>query len=201
MFDLRRVDCFRVVSAGTRTIFNIWWKASLKHLILMKLVIAPGISTVYQQLMMIKQTAKVFMLLVQIYGWQNPCLPACDCIICHSCVIPLQYWIRNFSIALPWHHSERDSISNFRRLDYSLNRLFRSRWKKTSKLCVTGLRDRNPLVTDGFPSQTASNAENVFIWWRVHEWRCREWGMVTYIFISDTGWQMIYVTSCDLFWF
>ena len=42
-----------------------------------------------------------------------------------------------------------------------LNRLFRRRWKKTSKLCVTGLWEGNPPMTRGFPSQRASNAENV----------------------------------------
>ena len=41
--------------------------------------------------------------------------------------------------------------------------------KKTPKLRVTGLCEGNPPVTDGFPSQRASNAENVSIWWRHHE--------------------------------
>ena len=35
-------------------------------------------------------------------------------------------------------------------------------------LRVTGLCERNPLVTGGFPSQRASNAEKVSIWWRHH---------------------------------
>ena len=30
----------------------------------------------------------------------------------------------------------------------------------------------NPLVTDGFPSQRASNADNVSIWWRHHDHSC-----------------------------
>ena len=38
--------------------------------------------------------------------------------------------------------------------------------KKTSKLRVIGLHERNPLVTGGFPSPRASNAANVFILWR-----------------------------------
>ena len=45
----------------------------------------------------------------------------------------------------------------------------RRRSKKTSKLRVTGLCEENPLVTGGFPSQRASNAENVPIWWRHHD--------------------------------
>ena len=42
------------------------------------------------------------------------------------------------------------------------------RLKKTSKLCVTGLCEGNPPVTGECPSQRASNAENVSIWWRHH---------------------------------
>ena len=40
------------------------------------------------------------------------------------------------------------------------------RSKKTSKL--TGLCVGNSPVTDEFPAQMASNAENVSIWWRYH---------------------------------
>ena len=51
------------------------------------------------------------------------------------------------------------TVTNHRRLDCLLNRSFRCRSKKTSKLCVTGLCEGNLLVTWGFPSQKASNAE------------------------------------------
>ena len=64
-------------------------------------------------------------------------------------------------ISLQWRHNEQ-------RLDCLLNRLFRRRSKKTSKLCVTGLCEGNALVVDGFPSQRANNAGNVSIWWRHH---------------------------------
>ena len=57
-----------------------------------------------------------------------------------------------------------------RRLDCLLNRLFRRRSKKPSKIRVTGLCDGNPSVTGGFPSQRTSNAENSSIWWRHHGW-------------------------------
>ena len=40
--------------------------------------------------------------------------------------------------------------------------------KTTSKLRVTDLCEGNPPVTGGFPSQRASNTENVSIWWRHH---------------------------------
>ena len=45
-----------------------------------------------------------------------------------------------------------------------------SRWrsKKTSKLRVPGLCVGNSLVTGDFPAQKASNAKNVYIWWRHH---------------------------------
>ena len=36
----------------------------------------------------------------------------------------------------------------------------------TSKFRVTGLCEGNPAITDGFPSQRVSKAENVCIWWR-----------------------------------
>ena len=57
--------------------------------------------------------------------------------------------------------SGRDDVSNHRRLAYLLNRLFRRRSKKKLKLCVTRLCEGNSPVTGEFPSQRASNAENV----------------------------------------
>ena len=50
-----------------------------------------------------------------------------------------------------------------------LNRLFRRRSKKISKLRVTDLCVWNSPVTGEFPAQMASNAENVSTWWRHHE--------------------------------
>ena len=40
--------------------------------------------------------------------------------------------------------------------------------KHQPKLRVTGLCEGNSPVTGEFPSQRASNAENVSIWWRLH---------------------------------
>ena len=71
-------------------------------------------------------------------------------------------------IPLQWCHNERDGVSNHQHHDCLLNRLFRHRSKKTSKLCVTGLCEGNSPVTGEFPAQMASNAENVSIWWRLH---------------------------------
>ena len=51
---------------------------------------------------------------------------------------------------------------------YSTNHLI-GRWsKKTPKLCVVGLWERNSPVTGEFPARRASNTENVSIWWRNH---------------------------------
>ena len=69
---------------------------------------------------------------------------------------------------LQWRHDGRYSVSNHRPHDCLLNRLFRRRSKKTSKLRVTGLCAGNSPGTGEFPAQMASNAENVFVWWRHH---------------------------------
>ena len=69
--------------------------------------------------------------------------------------------------SLDWHHNECNGISNHRHLDCLLNRLFKCRSKKTSKLFVTGLCEE---VTSEFPTQRASNTENVSIWWCHHDW-------------------------------
>ena len=68
--------------------------------------------------------------------------------------------------SLQLRHNESNGVSNHRRHECLLNRLFRRRSKKTSKLLVTGLCEGNPLVTSEFPTQRVSNAENVSIWWR-----------------------------------
>ena len=46
-------------------------------------------------------------------------------------------------ITLQWRHNERDGVSSHRPYDCLLNRLFRRRSKKTSKLRVTGLCEGN----------------------------------------------------------
>ena len=71
--------------------------------------------------------------------------------------------------ALRWRQNGRDSVLNHQPHDCLLNRLFRRRSKKTSKLRVTGLCAGNSPGTGEFPAQMASYAENVFIWWRHHE--------------------------------
>ena len=73
-----------------------------------------------------------------------------------------------FFISLRWRHNDPDGVSSHQPYDYLLNRLFRHRSKKTSKLRVTGLCVGNSPETGEFPAQMASNAENVSIWWRHH---------------------------------
>ena len=67
---------------------------------------------------------------------------------------------------LLWRHNGRDGVSKHQPRDCLLNRSFRRRSEKTSKLRVTGLCAGNSPVTGEFPAQMASNAENVSIWWR-----------------------------------
>ena len=71
--------------------------------------------------------------------------------------------------SLRWRHIGRDRVSNHQPHDCLLNRLFRRRSKKASKLRVTGLCAGNSPGTGEFPAQMASYAENVSIWWR-HHW-------------------------------
>ena len=67
---------------------------------------------------------------------------------------------------LQWSHNDRDGILNHRRLDSVLTRLCRRSSKETSKLRVTGHCEENSLMTGEFPAQRASNAENIYMWWR-----------------------------------
>ena len=111
--------------------------------------------------------------------------PSCNRLIPESMLIPIYVakWRHKASMSwrsipeyiateaptLQWSHNERDGVSNHRRLDCLLNRLFSRRSKTTSKLRVTGLCEWNLPGTGEFPAQRASNAENVSIWWRHDE--------------------------------
>ena len=85
---------------------------------------------------------------------------------------------------LQWRHNWRVSVSKQQPHDCLLSRLFRRRWKKTSKLRVTGLCTGNSPGTGEFPAQMASNAENVSIWWRHHA--------------STRDQQDLYMWTCDI---
>ena len=88
----------------------------------------------------------------------------------------------NEHVSLRWHHNERDSVSNHQPHDCLLNRLFRHRSKKTLKLRVTGLCVGNSPGTGEFPTQMASYAENISIWWRHH-------GSNTKVEPEKTSWE------------
>ena len=62
-------------------------------------------------------------------------------------------------VSLKWRHNDRHGFSNHQRPDCLLNRLFRCRSKRTSKLCVTGLCEGNSTVTGEFPAQRPSDAK------------------------------------------
>ena len=59
---------------------------------------------------------------------------------------------------------EHDGVSNYQPHDCLLDRLFRRRSQKTSKLRVTGISAGNSPATGEFPAQMASNAEIISIW-------------------------------------
>ena len=75
---------------------------------------------------------------------------------------------------LRWRQNELDGVSNHQPHDYLPDRLFWHRSKKTSKPRVTGLCAGNSPRTGEFPTQMASNAENVSIWWRHHAETAKE---------------------------
>ena len=76
--------------------------------------------------------------------------------------------IRKDGIAntLQWRYDGCDGVSNHQPHDCLLNCFSRCRSKT---LRVTGLCVGNSPVTGEFPTQRASNAENVSIWWRHHD--------------------------------
>ena len=82
---------------------------------------------------------------------------------------PWYFLYYSLAITLLWCHNEHDGASNHQPHDGLLNHLFRCRSKKTSKLRFTGLCVGNSPVTGEFPTQRASKAENVSIWWCHHK--------------------------------
>ena len=72
-------------------------------------------------------------------------------------------------ITLQWRHNGGDGVSIQQPHQCLLNRSCRGRSTKTPKLHVTGFCVGNLPMTGEFPAQMASNADNVFIWWRHHE--------------------------------
>ena len=69
---------------------------------------------------------------------------------------------------LQLRHNYHNGVWSHQHHDCLLNRLFRHRRKKTSKLRVTGLCAVNSPMAGEFTTQRANYAENVSIWWRHH---------------------------------
>ena len=71
---------------------------------------------------------------------------------------------------LHWRHNGPHGVSNHQPHHCLLNRLFRRRYKKKTIKAPRqlSLYAGNSPVTDEFPAQMASNAENVSIWWFHH---------------------------------
>ena len=81
---------------------------------------------------------------------------------------PVKYQSCRIGYPLRWRHNDHAGVSNHQPPGCLLNRLFRRKSKKTSKLRVTGLCAGNSPGTGEFSAQMASYAENVSIWWRHH---------------------------------
>ena len=90
---------------------------------------------------------------------------------------------------LQWRHNGCDGVSNYQPHDSLLNRLFRRRSKKTSKLRVTGLCVGNSPVTGEFPAQMASNVENVSFRWRLHVIHCAFFKTCTQVIPNKSEWH------------
>ena len=93
------------------------------------------------------------------------------------------------AVTLQWRHNGRDGVSNHQPHDCLLNRMFRRRSKKTSKLRVTGLCAGNSPGTGEFPAQMASYAENVFIWWCHHDLNRNLQTHINYTYLGHFLWN------------
>ena len=91
-------------------------------------------------------------------------------------------------VSLQLRHNGHDGVLNHQPHHCLLNPLFRRRSKKTSRLHITGLCAGNSPVTGEFPTQMASNAENVSIWWHHHEYFTWETLNILWIIVIDTIW-------------
>ena len=91
-----------------------------------------------------------------------PCTHTPEIIDMHRgmCDNIVEEWYIKIKKSLHWRHNGQDGVPNHQPHNCLLNRLFWRGSKKTSKLRVTGLSEWNSHVTDEFPAQMASNAEN-----------------------------------------
>ena len=128
------------------------------------------------------------------------------CLVVNPCRV--EVWFQEHKI----HHSDvtmnamASQISSVT-IVYSTVCLDADKKKKTSKLRVTGLCEGNSPVTGKLPAQRASNAENVFIWWRHHSicisyltdggnWRPPSWK--TRLYLSCIYVEGLIITKTDV---
>ena len=126
------------------------------------------------------------------WSWRNGNWP-------HICVRS-RGWTRHHArvgspfATLQWRHNEHDGVSSHQPHDCLLNRLFKRRSKKRTRLCITGLCVGNSPVTSEFPAQRASHAENVSILWHHHENVARRSDGISFstiIMITDCGYASV----------
>ena len=100
---------------------------------------------------------------------------------------------------LLWRHNGRGSVSNHQPHHCLLNRLFRRRSKKTSKLRVTGLCARNSPETGEFPTQRA-NKQRVLMHrhqgWNVRHGLCHIY--MRYLYIYELFIAFVCFVVCSL---
>ena len=107
--------------------------------------------------------------------------------------------------AIPSHYSDvimGAIASQINSLTIVPNRLFRRRSKKTSKLRVNGLCVGNSPGTGEFPAQTASNVENVSIWWRHHAFNVSWYTILSILMNTKPEGQKVMwnICLCTIIW-
>ena len=112
---------------------------------------------------------------------------------------------------LRWRHNERDGVSNHQPHDCLLNRLFKRRSKRTSKLWVTGLCEGNSprklfpfddvsMKRDNFNSQNCrinsmssdSGFHFLLVWAHSLQWR-----YMCFMYSRITGYLTVWWTACS----
>ena len=76
-------------------------------------------------------------------------------------------WIYDY-LSLKWRNNERHCHSNHRRRDFCSTICSRAHQRKHWNPALLAFVRGNPPVNSGFPTQRASNAENVYMLWHLH---------------------------------
>ena len=130
-------------------------------------VVAPLLYTVI--LILILRNLILQVLVIFCLSFIPVCATIANMVQTHVHELPYNTAWLHIWLSLRWRHNDHAGVSNHQPHGCLLNRLFRRKSKKTSKLRVTGLCGGNSPGTGEFPAQMASYAENVSIWWRHHD--------------------------------